>query len=97
MKILKRNQKRISILSIIFLVMIVDGAVIYTPKGYQYVLDRNVRRILLLSALITILTTVGIGICNTMKLLVVPMMLSYCFLGFIEVKNYKKVIRLIII
>ena len=42
--------------------------------------------------IILVLTTLGITICNTAKFLVVPVMLFYCFLGFIEVKNYKKIV-----
>lgn len=37
-------------------------------------------------------TILGVSICNTAKFIVVPIMLFYCFLGFIEVKNYNKVV-----
>ncbi|WP_347922941.1 AraC family transcriptional regulator [Pontimicrobium sp. SW4] len=37
------------------------------------------------------LTLFGVAICNTAKLLIVPVMLFYCFLGFFEVEKYKKV------
>ena len=50
----KTNQNRITILSLIFLVLMVDGALIYTPKEYHYVLNHNVRRIVPLRALCTI-------------------------------------------
>jgi hypothetical protein len=39
------NQKGITILSLIILVLIVGGAIIYAPKAYEYVLDRNVQRL----------------------------------------------------
>lgn len=42
--------------------------------------------------IIMLLTAFGFTICNTMRFLVAPAMLFYCFLGFIEVKNYKKVV-----
>jgi len=39
------NQKGITILSLIILVLIVGGAIIYAPKAYQYILDQNIKRI----------------------------------------------------
>lgn len=39
------NQKGITILSLIILVLIVGAAIIYAPKIYQYALDQNVRAI----------------------------------------------------
>jgi Tfp pilus assembly protein PilE len=48
------NQKGITILSLIILVLIVGGAVIYAPRAYNYVLDQNVRRIVPLCTLCTI-------------------------------------------
>jgi hypothetical protein len=39
------NQKGITVLSLLILVLIVGGAIIYAPKAYQYVLDQNVKRI----------------------------------------------------
>ena len=39
------NQKGITVLSLIILVLIVGGAIIYAPKAYQYVLDQNIKRI----------------------------------------------------
>ena len=54
MRILKLNQKGITILSLIIIVLIIGGAIIYAPRGYQYVLDQNVRRIVPLSTLCTI-------------------------------------------
>jgi AraC-like DNA-binding protein len=36
-------------------------------------------------------TSFGVAICNTTKLLIVPVMLFYCILGFREVVKYKKV------
>lgn len=38
------------------------------------------------------LTRLGISICNTAMYLIVPVMLFYCILGFVEVENYKKVV-----
>jgi len=40
---------------------------------------------------IVMLTLFGVAICNIAKLLIVPVMLFYCFLGFFEIKKYKKV------
>jgi len=39
---------------------------------------------------IVMLTLFGVAICNTAKLLIVPVMLFYCFLGFFEVEKYKR-------
>ena len=39
------NQKGITILSLIFLVLIIGGAIIYAPRAYDHVLDLNVARI----------------------------------------------------
>ena len=39
------NQKGITILSLLILVIIVGAAIIYAPKAYQYVIDQNIRRI----------------------------------------------------
>jgi hypothetical protein len=41
------NKKGITVLSLLILVLIVGGAIIYAPKAYQYVLDQNVRRIVI--------------------------------------------------
>jgi hypothetical protein len=41
------NQKGITILAIIIWVLIIGGAIIYAPKAYQYVLDQNIRRIII--------------------------------------------------
>ena len=48
------NQKGITILSLIILVLIVCGVIIYAPRGNQYVLDQNVQRIVPLCTLCTI-------------------------------------------
>lgn len=39
------NQKGMTILTLIILVLIIGGAIIYAPKVYQYALDQNVRTI----------------------------------------------------
>jgi hypothetical protein len=39
------NQKGITILALVIWVLIVGAAIIYAPKAYQYVLDRNVQRL----------------------------------------------------
>jgi hypothetical protein len=41
------NKKGITVLSLLILVLIVGGAIIYAPKAYQYVLDQNVSRIVI--------------------------------------------------
>lgn len=43
-------------------------------------------------AIIIVLTALGITICATAKFLLVPVMILYCSLGFLEVNNYKKVV-----
>lgn len=54
MRILKLNQKGINIIFLIILVLIVGGVIIYAPRAYNYVLDRNVRHIVPLCTLCTI-------------------------------------------
>ncbi len=41
----KNNQKGVTILALIFLVLIMGGAILYGPKAYQYVINQNVKRI----------------------------------------------------
>jgi len=41
------NQKGITILALIIWVVIIGGAIIYAPKAYQYVLDQNIKRIVI--------------------------------------------------
>ena len=41
------NQKGITIIALIFIVLIVGGIYIYAPIIYNYILDRNVRRIVI--------------------------------------------------
>lgn len=39
------NQRGITILSLIILILIIGGAILYGPKIYQYILEQNVNRI----------------------------------------------------
>jgi hypothetical protein len=41
------NQKGITILALIIWVVIIGGAIIYAPKAYDYVIDQNIRRIVI--------------------------------------------------
>ena len=43
-------------------------------------------------AAIIFLTAIGFKVCNFAMLLVLPVMLIYCLLGFVEITHYKKVI-----
>ncbi len=41
----KNNEKGITILGLIILVLIVGGTILYAPQAYQYIIDQNIRRI----------------------------------------------------
>jgi len=50
----KLNQKGITIISLIILVVIIGAIIIYTPKVYHYALDQNVGCIVPIGTLCTI-------------------------------------------
>ncbi len=39
------NQRGITILSLLILILIIGGAILYGPKAYHYILDQNIKRI----------------------------------------------------